>query len=277
VHIQIIDQDQADGILIRTPNEQWIVIDAGTNERQAQAMKNAWGVDKVALAVVSHRHDDHLGGMDEILHTFPTERFLGLLDDCVSTDAYNDVRTVIRAKNIPVVPLDTAPIEIDGVHFTLLPPPEHNKCQRSENNNSLVVRLDYGEFSMLFTGDSEKDELDFLVANHQELLDVDILKASHHGAANGFTDDFLQKVSPEQVVISAGVHSKYQHPHSQAVLAYEAATGGKVYCTNRHKTIHIFGYQNGKHRVVPQNAIDKSCVYDGTHYGATTSQLTVNQ
>ena len=59
VRVQVIDRGQADGILIRTPNQQWIVIDAGTNRRQAEAMRDDWGVDRVALAVVRHRQFDH--------------------------------------------------------------------------------------------------------------------------------------------------------------------------------------------------------------------------
>ena len=63
VRIQVIDRGQADGILIRTPNQHWIVIDAGTNSQQAEAMRESWNVDTVALAVVSHRHFDHQGGI----------------------------------------------------------------------------------------------------------------------------------------------------------------------------------------------------------------------
>ena len=80
VRIQIIDRGQADGILIRTPNEKWIVIDAGTSRRQADSMRELWGVDRVALAVVSHRHFDHQGGMDEVLRDLPVDRFLGITD-----------------------------------------------------------------------------------------------------------------------------------------------------------------------------------------------------
>ena len=69
VRIQIIDRGQADGILVRTRNNHWIVIDAGTNGQQANVMKNDWGVDEVDLAIVSHRHFDHQGGMDEIVNT----------------------------------------------------------------------------------------------------------------------------------------------------------------------------------------------------------------
>ncbi len=87
VRVQVIDRGQADGILIRTPNEKWIVIDAGTNRQQADAMKNVWGVDRVTLAVVSHRHFDHLGGMDEILREIPTDLFLGSMVDCPTRTA----------------------------------------------------------------------------------------------------------------------------------------------------------------------------------------------
>lgn len=102
VYIQIIDRGQADGILIRTPNEEWIIIDAGSNKQQAEAMLNEWGVDKVALAIVSHRHEDHLGGMDEVLEEFHVERFMGVMDDCEETSLDDDVRAVINTKNISV-------------------------------------------------------------------------------------------------------------------------------------------------------------------------------
>lgn len=77
--------------------------------------------------------------------------------------------------------------------------------------------MDYGEFSMLFAGDAEEDELAWLVEHHRELLDVDVLKASHHGSNNGVTPEFLAAVSPERVVISAGVNGTYKHPMQDAV------------------------------------------------------------
>ena len=82
VRVQIVDVGQGDGILNRTPNQLWIVIDAGTNRRMADAMRGDWNVDRIALAIVSHRHFDHLGGMDSVLHDLTVEKFLGVIDDC---------------------------------------------------------------------------------------------------------------------------------------------------------------------------------------------------
>ena len=122
VRVQVIDRGQADGILIRTPNEQWIVIDAGTNREQADAMATTWGVDRLALVITSHRHDDHYGGMAEILRRFPVDRYVGHLGDCPNRTADNTIRDVLTERGIPAQSLGAATITVDGVSFTILPP-----------------------------------------------------------------------------------------------------------------------------------------------------------
>jgi beta-lactamase superfamily II metal-dependent hydrolase len=268
VRIQIIDRGQADGILIRTPNQRWIVIDAGTNRQQADAMRNSWGVDRVALAVVSHRHLDHAGGMDEILRDIPVDLFVGSMEDCPNRVFDDNVREQITAKGISVHPLDGNPIEIDGVRFTILPrDPVENECPDEENNNSVLVRMDFGDFSMLFTGDSETEQREWLMANHPDLLDVDVLKASHHGSRNGVDGtasghSWLDVVSSQAIVISALLNSQFGHPHPEAVSAYEQAVGhDDVHCTSRHGTIRVYGRQDGTFSVFRQTQSDSSCAF----------------
>ena len=74
-------------MLIRTPNDQWVVIDAGTDGQQASAMASSLNVDRVALAIVSHRHRDHQGGMDEIINAFTGDRLLLLPTNDLSVSA----------------------------------------------------------------------------------------------------------------------------------------------------------------------------------------------
>jgi competence protein ComEC len=225
VRVQVIDRGQADGILIRTPNQRWVVIDAGTNRQQADAMKNIWGVDRVALAVVSHRHGDHYGGMEAILQDFDVDQFLGVMENCPNRTTDDTIRSIIASKGIEVHPLDSTPIEIDGVRFTILPrDPIENECPEEENNNSVIVRMDFGEFSMLFTGDAETEEREWLMANHPDLLDVDVLKASHHGSRNGADgevngEDWMDVVSPDAVVISA--------PHGMPLTRFVTRSRGR--------------------------------------------------
>jgi len=268
VMVRVIDRGQADGILIRTPNHQWVVIDAGTNAQQVEAMSGDWQVNEIALAIVTHRHHDHQGGMDDILSSIPTLRFIGVTEDCPNRQGDDLVRAQLSARHIPIEPLSDAITThtVDGVRFTVFPLPARSDCPGHENLNSIVVRMDYGEFSMLFAGDAEEEELDFLVTNHAALLDVDVLKASHHGSDNGVTVPFLTAVSPDKVVISAGVNATYRHPMPEALSQYLTATNNKVYCTNRHGTLRIYGQLNGNSRLYKQFRNNKSCVYDGTHY-----------
>jgi len=142
VRVLIIDVGQGDGILIRTPNVKWILIDAGTGSRIAKALPG-WGVSKIALAVVSHRHFDHLGGMDNVLNSISVDRFSGITEDCPNISSDNEVRDAIAEKQMPVLPLDTSPIVIDGVKFTIMPLPPRHDCPEDENNNSIVIRLDF--------------------------------------------------------------------------------------------------------------------------------------
>jgi competence protein ComEC len=265
VRIQVLDRGQADGIVIRTPNQEWIVIDAGTNGDQADYMESM-GVEQVALTVVSHRHFDHLGGMDSVLARFAVEQFLGITEDCPGNVSDDYVRDELDGVGILALVDTPSTINIDGIDFTVLPLETTRECPDEENLNSIVIRMDYGDFSMLFTGDAEEEALDWLAANYSEWLDVDVLKASHHGSNNGYTDEFLEVASPDRVIISAGVNATYRHPMAQAVKDYEDATGGRVYCTNRHSTISIYGYPDGRIRVNTLKEADQSCVYDGTQY-----------
>ena len=274
VRIQVVDVGQGDGILIRTPNKKWVLIDAGTNNTLGNNLGPVFGVDRLALVIVSHRHDDHFAGTAHVLNTYPVDRFIGNLADCPNRDTDNQIRDTVANRGIPAQSVGADTRVVDGVTFTILPPdPTTDACPSKENNNSILVRLDYGQFSMLFTGDAEIAERTWLVANRPDLLDVVVLKASHHGGNNGVLDGsgdpdpWLDAVSPLHVVISAGVNGNHKHPMPDAVAAYVDRVGAtKVHCTNRHETVTIYGYPSGSVTVTRKRANTQSCVYDGTHY-----------
>lgn len=267
VRIQIVDVGQGDGILIRTPNQQWVLIDAGPTRYLADSLGPHFGVNRLELVVVSHRHADHYATIERILRSFAVSRFVGNLADCPNRATDNGIRQALTDRNIPAQSLGADTLLVDGVRFIILPPdPVTDRCPDDENDNSVMVRLEYGSFSMLFTGDAEDAERDWLAANHTGLVDVDVLKASHHGSRNGTSAGWLAAVTPAAVVISAGVDARYRHPMPEAVTAYRAATGNRLFCTNRHGTLRIYGYQDGHFTVTRQRPTAKSCTYDGTHY-----------
>jgi len=137
VRVQVLDRGQADGIVIRTPHSEWVVIDAGTNAQQADYMEEM-GIDIVALAVVSHRHFDHHGGMDEIIDGFEVERFYGNMDDCPDRTSDDTWRNALEDEGATVFEPGQS-VEIDGVTFEFLPvPTDAAECPEDENNNSRV-------------------------------------------------------------------------------------------------------------------------------------------
>jgi competence protein ComEC len=267
VLIHIVDVGQGDGILIRTPNAESVLIDAGPTRLLADSLGPQFGVNRLALVIVSHRHSDHFATIARILHEMPVDYFVGNLRDCPNRTMDNAIRNELMQHNIPAQTSGADTLLVDGVRLIILPTdPIDDRCPEDENDNTILVRLEYGSFSMLFTGDAEAEERDWLVANHPGLLDVSVLKASHHGSDNGTSAAWLAAVTPNAVVISAGVDRRYGHPMPAAVDAYLIAANGRLHCTNRHGTLQVRGYQDGHFTIGRQWSTTKSCVYDGTRY-----------
>ena len=113
-----------------------------------------------------------------------------------------------------------------------------NKGQPDPNDNSIVGKLVFGKFSMLFTGDASRAEENKLIMEENTKLSSRVLKVGHHGSAGSSQKDFLRSVRPESAVISVGLHNDYGHPTSQA-LQRLAAENIMVYRTDTQGTIRI--------------------------------------
>ena len=130
-------------------------------------MRDQWGVDEVALAIVSHRHFDHQGGMDNIINAFDVGRLVMNSVDCPNRTSDNTVIDAATTRGVPIQSLGADTLTVDGVDFIILPPdPVDDACPDDENDNSIVVRMEFGDFSMLFTGDAETEQREWLMENH---------------------------------------------------------------------------------------------------------------
>lgn len=106
------------------------------------------------------------------------------------------------------------------------------------NANSIVVRLDYGEFSMLFTGDAEAQTEERLIGKEAN-LQATVLKVAHHGSRYATTENFLRRVQPKAAIISMSEFNRYSHPHQDVLARLKAAGASQLYRTDLQGDISI--------------------------------------
>ncbi len=193
-----------------------VLFDTGTSESEEKliAYLERLGVEKLDLLVLSHPHEDHIGGADRVIERFGVESVLMTSAD--STDrAYFDLLDAIDAADATVTEA-TAGVSLTVGDMTLdvLSPDE---LSGDSNSDSAVVKLTFGETSFLFTGDLDGEAEAKLTNTAGKSLTADVLKVSHHGSNTATSAEFLDAVAPSVAVISCGEDNDYGHPHSDVI------------------------------------------------------------
>jgi beta-lactamase superfamily II metal-dependent hydrolase len=236
LQITFLDVGQGDAVLIRSPEGKVALVDAGPSPI-AGPLHRRYGVDTIDLAVATHPHADHIGGMAGVLQAFPVRYYMDN-GEAHTTSTYGHLMEVVRRSDIVYLQATARTIELGSARITVLPPPERAAGQ---NNRSIGLLLEYGEFRALLTGDSETEELDHFLA--LGVPDVTLLKAAHHGSRDAVTPAWLAASKPEVVVVTVGRGNAYGHPHPWALRYYE--TTGTVYRTDLHGDVTVLGTQDG--------------------------------
>ena len=223
VQFHFIDVGQGDAALIRTEKGD-ILIDAGTNssEEELKAYLDSLGVTDIEYAVFTHPHEDHIGGADMVLNTYNVKNVI--LPDATSTSkTFERMMDAIEAEKCEVI--EATPdktFQVGELTCTILAPISTSYTET--NNYSVVLRAEYGDTSVLFTGDAEVDSEAEMLERYllSGKLDCDLLKAGHHGSDTSSGQAFLDAVTPVYAVISVGEGNTYDHPKQEILARYEA-------------------------------------------------------
>ncbi|WP_422443605.1 ComEC/Rec2 family competence protein [Thermoanaerobacterium sp. DL9XJH110] len=230
LQVSFLDVGQADSILIKLPGGKTMLIDAGNNDDGKTVVNflKSYGVKNLDVLVGTHPHEDHIGGMDDVIEAFDIEKIY-MPKVTTTTRTFKDVLRAAEKKNLKITAARggmSIPLE-EGLKADILAP---NSSRYDElNNYSIVIKITYKDTSFLFTGDAEKlSEQEMLKKRYD--LRADVLKVAHHGSSSGTSEEFLSAVSPEYAVISVGRNNDYGHPHRETMRRL-AAHGVKVYTT----------------------------------------------
>ena len=237
VQFHFIDVGQGDAALIRTEKGD-ILIDAGTNssEDELKAYLDRLGVTDIEYAVFTHPHEDHIGGADMVLNTYNVKNVV-LPDATATSKTFERMMDAIEAEKCGVI--EATPdktFTVGELTCTILAPISTSYTET--NDYSVVIRADYGETSVLFTGDAETHSEEEMLERYRfkGLLDCDILKAGHHGSDTSSSQAFLDAVTPVYAVISVGEGNTYGHP-IQAILARYEAMKAEILRTDKEGDI----------------------------------------
>jgi competence protein ComEC len=247
LRVHVLDVGQGDSLLVIAPGGKAALIDAGNpgNGKKILAALQREGVQQIDLLVATHAHADHIGAADEVIKGATVRN---VLDSGVpnTTKNYEDFLKAIEDRGVSLVtaqPGQTFDLG-GGVVLTVLAPtqPLFTKDQlraggNEPNANSVVLRLDYGEFSMLLTGDAEA-QTEQRLSERDARLDADVLKVGHHGSKYATSELLLRRGEFKAAVVSCGPDNRYGHP-SPEVLARLKAAGLKLYRTDLQGEIKI--------------------------------------
>lgn len=233
VKIEVLDIGQGDASLIYTKDE-IVMIDTGDIDERDRLVKllkerNITSIDKL---IITHPHADHIGGAYAVFKNFKVKEVYDN-GDTTTTKTYQTYLKNIKQQNIAYHQLKAGD-SIDfgsGVSFKVFSPTEKMlKSDDDLNNNSLVGQLRYKDFTMLFTGDSERGAEQNMVKEYGNELQSDVLKSPHHGSRTSSSDSYLKAVKAKDVIISLAADNEYGHPHKQTLDRY------KKYDMNAYRT-----------------------------------------
>ncbi len=219
MRVDIIDVGQGESILITT-SEKAVLIDAGENDKGDEVLEHlkSRGITKLDLAIGTHAHSDHIGGMDTVMAGIKVDEFwMGAMPDELvpSTTTYMDVLEQLDIGRIPYrEPKVGTQYDLGSGGILTVYGPQGTPSDL--NNCSLVCRVDFGETSFLFSGDTEEAAEKAILASGVD-LDVDVMTMGHHGSETSSSSAYFKAASPKYAAISCGEDNSYGHPHKATI------------------------------------------------------------
>jgi competence protein ComEC len=226
LRVSAIDVGQGDALLCETPTGKTLLIDCGpaipgsdAGVRHIIPFLVRRNIPKLDVVVITHGHQDHTGGLVSLANSvsidsvFATPRLCGTLSRRLGRDVHSLARGML--------------LSVDSTIRCWVLSPSLSDMENTDstgNNSSVVIRVQFGKSSFLFTGDAGIGAEERLVKEYQGFLRADVLKVGHHGSATSTSEHFLSSVRPSVAIVSVGKNNRFGHP-SRERLSQIRSTG----------------------------------------------------
>ena len=214
--VTYLNVGQGDSELIQV-NGINMLIDAGTNAGANDLVKDLKnrGIKTIDIAIATHPHEDHIGGMDEVLENFDVKSFYAP-KVAHTTKTYENMLKAVKNEGLKIKQIKEG-TKIDLGKDTEVQVYSPVKSQYEElNNYSPVMKISYGQNSFMFTGDAESLVEKEILSENKDLK-ADVLKLGHHGSHSSTSEEFLKAVDPSIAIVSCAKDNKYGHPHKETL------------------------------------------------------------
>lgn len=217
--IHAIDVGQGESILIVTPNQKTILIDAGEPSYGQEVVRyiKRQGINKIDVLIGTHPHADHIGGLPEVIESFEIGDFF-MPAKLHTTRTFERVLEATDKKGLTITTAKKG-VELsldEDINIRFLAP--IGEGYDSLNNWSAVVRMEFKDKVFLFTGDAEALlEREIIEGNEATFLKANYLKVAHHGSNSSTIQEFLDIIDPEVAIISLGKDNPYGFPHREVI------------------------------------------------------------
>lgn len=250
LRLDFVNVGQGHAVLIRTPMGQAYLVDGGTNIPYSQARRENreliqsylrdLGVRKLDGVVVTHWHNDHLGGINQVLEMYKVDKIWEIPTD-FDTEAYRKYEEITARRRVRRITARAGDVlEWGNELFVQVLHPDSGSRGHSfsdQNNMSIVLAIRYGKVQVLLTGDIEQ-EAQREVVKYGSGLNSQVMQIPHHGANTSDFMPFIEEVSPQVGVIQVGRNNPFNHPSDSILLAY-SQLNTNLYRTDRHGNVRL--------------------------------------
>lgn len=242
LQVHFIDVGQADAALVLCDGE-GMLIDGGNKADSSllYTYLKDHGITHLNYVVGTHAHEDHIGGLAGALHCATADTVFCPVTD-YDSEAFRDFMKIVAGHGLSVtIPEAGDSFPLGAATVTIL---HCDPISENPNNTGIVLRVDYGETSFLFTGDAEREVEEGMLDGGMNVR-ATVLKVGHHGSETSTSYRFLYEAQPKYAVISVGEKNDYRHPHDAVmsrlqdadVEVYRTDEMGDIICTSDGKTV----------------------------------------